>query len=161
MSDVAQLIDRLASAGLSVATAESLTGGLLASTITAVPGASRVFRGGVVAYASEVKESVLGVPHEVLEHHGAVSAECAGAMAGGIRRLLAASYGISTTGVAGPSLQEGHPPGTVWIAVAGPGAVSTRLLDLEGGREEIREATCQEAMTLLAGILRREEPGLG
>lgn len=166
MSEVAELLDRLAEARLSVATAESLTGGLLASRITDVPGASRVFRGGVVAYASEIKVSVLGVPAEVVERHGVVSEECASAMAAGVRDLLEASFGISTTGVAGPDLQEGHPPGTVWIAVAGPDGVSARRLDLGGSREEIRAATCLEAVSLLAsnvrrgGILRREEPGL-
>ena len=156
-----QLLDRLADRGESVATAESLTGGMLAARLTAVPGASRSFVGGVVAYASRIKESALGVPREVVERHGVISEECATAMASGARERLAATWGLATTGVAGPDPQEGHPIGTVWIAVAGPAGVQTRLLHLRGTRHEIREATCREVLSVLEGILHREEPGLG
>ena len=156
-----RLLDRLADRGQSVATAESLTGGLLAARLTDVPGASRCFVGGVVAYASHVKESVLGVPHDLVERHGVISEECASAMAVGVRERLGATWALATTGVAGPDGQEGHPVGTVWIAVAGPGGVHARLLRLGGTRPEIREATCRETLTVINGILDREEPGLG
>ncbi|MDO9354446.1 MAG: nicotinamide-nucleotide amidohydrolase family protein, partial [Solirubrobacteraceae bacterium] len=96
-----------------LATAESLTGGRVAASLTAVPGASEVFRGGVVAYASDVKVDVLGVPADVVATVGVVSAACAEAMARGVRSLTGASYAVATTGVAGPGEQEGKPPGTV------------------------------------------------
>ena len=156
-----RLLDRLADNGQTVATAESLTGGLLAARLTAVPGASRSFVGGVVSYATRVKESALGVPRTVVEQHGVVSEACATAMAVGVRQRLDATWGLSTTGVAGPDAQEGHPVGTVWIAVAGPDGVRARLLQLEGSRPEIREATCREVLSVFGGILLREEPGLG
>ncbi len=156
-----RLLDRLADRGQSVATAESLTGGLLAARLTDVPGASRCFVGGVVAYASHVKESLLGVPHDLVERHGVISEECASAMAVGVRDRLGATWGLATTGVAGPDGQEGQPVGTVWIAVAGPGGVQARLLHLGGARPEIREATCRETLSAINGILDREEPGLG
>ena len=161
MSQVADLLERLAAAGLTLATAESLTGGLLATSLTDVPGASRVFRGGVVAYATDVKRSVLGVPGDLLERHGAVSGECAEAMAAGARELLGASFGVSTTGVAGPDQQEGHPVGTVWVGLAGPTGTTSRLLALPGGRDQVRAATCRAAVSLLDGILGREDQGVG
>lgn len=156
-----RVLDRLVGLDESVATAESLTGGSLAARLTDIPGASRVYVGGVVAYATRIKESALGVPHEVVEQHGVISQECAAAMAVGVRDRLGATWGLATTGVAGPDLQEGHPAGTVWIAVAGPGGVHTRLLDLGGSRRVIREETSREALSLFEGILAREEPGLG
>ena len=158
---VEDLVEQLTAGGLSVATAESLTGGLLGATLTDVPGASRAFRGGVVAYATAVKQSLLGVPEELLAAHGAVSAECAEAMASGVRELLGASYGVATTGVAGPDPQEGHPVGTVWIAVAGSGSPVTRLLRLTGERSRVRRDTCAAAVALLQDVLRREVPRLG
>jgi nicotinamide-nucleotide amidase len=160
-----RLLDRLAARGETVAAAESLTGGLLAARLTDVPGASRSFVGGVVSYATRIKESVLGVPAEVIEAHGVISEECATAMAVGVRDRLDATWGLATTGVAGPDLQEGHPAGTVWFAVAGPGGVRTRQLTLSGTRQEIREGTCLELLSvlddILIGIHTREEPGLG
>ena len=155
------LVASLGALGRSVATAESLTGGLLGAAITDVPGSSRVYRGGVVAYATVVKESLLGVPGDVIARHGVVSRECAEAMARGVRDLLGASYGVATTGVAGPGPQDGLPAGTVWIAVVGPGVADARLLTLSGGRAEVRTATCAAAIRLNQDILRREVPGLG
>ena len=143
-----------------MATAESLTGGILAARLTDVPGASRGFVGGVVAYASRVKESVLGVPSALIQEHGVISQECATAMATGVRERLDSTWGVATTGVAGPDGQEGHPVGTVWVAVAGPDGVRARRLELSGSRWEIREATCRQALAVLDGILSREEPGL-
>lgn len=155
------LLERCAATRRTIATAESLTGGLLGARITDVPGASRAYRGGVVSYATDVKVSVLGVPDDLVAEHGVVSEACARAMAEGVRRLLEASYGVATTGVAGPDEQEGHPAGTVWIAVAGPGRTHARRLGLSGDRRAVREATCAEAVALLADVLQREEPGLG
>ncbi len=103
-----------------LATAESLTGGQLAVLMTEIPGSSEVYRGGVVAYATGLKIDVLGVPESVVERSGVVSAECAVAMARGVRLLTGATYGVSTTGVAGPDQQEGKPVGTVFIGLAGP-----------------------------------------
>ena len=98
----AAALDLLRAAGATLATAESLTGGRLAALLTAVPGASAVYRGGVVAYASDVKVDVLGVPAAVVERYGVVSPECAGEMARAVRGLTGSTYGLSTTGVAGP-----------------------------------------------------------
>jgi nicotinamide-nucleotide amidase len=143
----------LREASCTLATAESLTGGRLAAALTAVPGASVVYRGGVVAYASEVKVEVLGVPREVVETVGVVSAECAAAMAHGVRRLVGATYGVATTGVAGPTEQEGEPVGTVYVAVAGPADLVTVALELSGSRERIVEQTCQEALAALVSAI--------
>ncbi len=118
------MLDLLVSRGATLATAESLTGGRLAARITAVPGASQAYVGGVVAYATEVKQDLLGVPDPLLARHGVVSPECARAMAEGARRLLGASHALATTGVAGPDLQEGQPAGTVFVGVAGPAGTS-------------------------------------
>lgn len=157
----ARVLDALAGRGETLATAESLTGGLLSARITDVPGASRSFVGGVVSYATRVKVSALDVPPAVVEEHGVVSEECALAMASGVRDRLAASWGVATTGVAGPDLQDGLPVGTVWVAVALPwGGAEARRLSLSGDRAAIRTAACDGALALLADLvpdLRREE----
>jgi len=139
--------------GETVATAESLTGGRLAAALTAVPGASRSYVGGVVAYATSVKVEVLGVSPELVERHGVISAECALAMARGAAAVTGASWGIGTTGVAGPELQEGHPAGTVHVGLVGPGGSTALALELVGGREAIQGRTCAEALSALAGML--------
>ncbi|QCW51073.1 CinA family protein [Nocardioides dongxiaopingii] len=145
--------DLLREGGSTLATAESLTGGRLAALLTAVPGASAAYRGGVVAYASDVKTSVLGVPQEVVDRVGVVSAECAAAMAEGVRRLTGATYGVATTGVAGPTEQEGKAPGTVFVAVAGPGGGPTLALELPGDRARVVERTCEEALEAVLSLL--------
>lgn len=138
----------------SVAVAESLTGGLLAGFITGVAGSSAVFPGGVVSYATEVKQDVLSVPEEIVESDGVVSARCAEAMAAGVRELLGSTYGLSTTGVAGPESQEGKPVGRVYVGLAGPdGTTSSSELDLDGDRAEIREQTCAAAISELLSAL--------
>jgi PncC family amidohydrolase len=147
--------------GGTVATAESLTGGRLAAALTAVPGASATYVGGVVAYATSVKHDVLGVPTSVIETHGVISAECALAMARGAAGLTGATWGIGTTGVAGPDQQEGHPPGVVHVGIVGPGVATALALELVGEREAIADRTCVEALSALAGILGREEGALG
>ncbi len=125
-----------------------------AALLTEVPGSSEVFRGGVVAYATDVKIAVLDVPEAVVEQHGVVSAECAREMARGVRRLTGATYGVSTTGVAGPDEQEGKPVGTVYVAVAGPDGDSAVALELVGDRATIQDRTCREAVLALADRLR-------
>jgi len=119
----------------------------------------------VVAYATELKIEVLGVSASVVERHGVVSAECAVAMARGVRLLTGATYGVSTTGVAGPEPQEGKPVGSVFIAVAGPdGSEAVLALELNGDRATIQDRTCEEALhavlAFLRPSLRREEPRL-
>lgn len=151
-----------------VAVAESLTGGLLAAALASVPGASVVFRGGIVAYAADLKASLLGVDPAVLASHGTVSAETARAMADGVRARLGATFGLATTGVAGPDPAEGKPVGTVYIAAtrgdSGPGTGQTgerddriiRRLDLAGSRNDIRRQTVTEALALLLVMMREE-----
>jgi nicotinamide-nucleotide amidase len=136
-----------------LATAESLTGGRLAAALTAVPGASASYRGGVVAYATQVKIDVLGVPESVVSSVGVVSAECASAMARGVRLLTGATYGVATTGVAGPSEQEGKPVGTVYVAVDGPQGGPTLVLELSGSRDQIVARTCDEALAALVSLI--------
>ena len=161
MWEQARLLESLAARGETLATAESLTGGMLAERLTDVPGASRVFVGGVVSYATRLKVELLGVPARVVEAYGVVSRECACEMAKGARDRLGATWGVATTGVAGPDLQDGLPAGTVWVAVALPGgAAEARLLSLSGDRAGIRAAACDGALALLADQvpdLRREE----
>lgn len=132
-----------------VATAESLTGGRLGDVLSAAPGASDTYLGGVVSYATASKRKVLGVSQETVDRHGVVSAECAAEMATGVRSLFGADYAVSTTGVAGPTTQEGKPVGLVYVGVAGPSGVSTRQLDLDGERAEIREKAVREALEAL------------
>ena len=157
------LQELLSSRAEDVATAESLTGGLLADRFTDIPGSSHVFVGGVVAYASSVKTDVLGVPHQVIEHPGVVSADCAVAMAEGVRRLLGSTYGLSTTGEAGPVPAGQDPVGRVWIGVAGPEGSQAHEVDCSGAgdRRGIREAAADGALSVLWGMLRGEEPDLG
>ena len=147
--------------GLTVATAESLTGGLVAAALTDVPGASDVVHGGIVAYVTQAKEQLLGVPAAVLTEHGAVSEPTARLMAAGAATVLAADWAVSTTGVAGPDSSEGHPPGTVHIAVHGVRAggeevQAHRLLRLHGTRADIRQATVGQVLGLLLESVSRD-----
>ena len=151
--DVAELARRLVlsgtAEGFTVAVAESLTGGLLAAAITAVPGASAVFRGSVTAYATELKASVLGVDAGLLAREGAVDAEVARQMAAGVRELLGATVGLATTGVAGPTEQDGKPVGLVYIGYAGRNREPiAEELRLSGDREAIRAQTVVRALAL-------------
>lgn len=145
----ARVVQLLRRRGSTVSTAESLTGGLVAGALTDVPGASAVVRAGVVAYTADVKRDLLGVPREVLDRHGTVSPECATAMADRVRALTGAGWGVATTGVAGPDPSEGHPVGTVHVAVAGEHGTTTRALHLHGSRSEIRDATVAAVLALL------------
>ena len=152
----AAVVAALAEAGLTVATGESLTAGLVAATLAEVPGCSAVLRGGVVAYQGDVKAEVLGVPEAALAH-GLVSRAVAEAMAAGAARLLRADIGIGTTGVAGPDPHDGRPAGTVWVAVHGPRGTAARLLALAGDRDAIRRGTVAACW----GLVRDQLPGAG
>ncbi|KUG59281.1 damage-inducible protein CinA [Serinicoccus chungangensis] len=154
------LVRDLLERGESVATAESLTGGLVCAALTDVPGASGAVRGSVVAYATPVKEQVLGVGDGVLTGPGTVSQECAEAMALGGARVLHADWCVSTTGVAGPGPSEGAPAGTVHVAVAHrEQVVGHRVFSLHGDRDHIRRATVSVALDLLQGCLTRGVSG--
>ncbi|MFD9126213.1 CinA family protein [Kitasatospora sp. NPDC059571] len=144
--------------GGTVAVAESLTGGLLAAALVDVPGASATFRGSVTAYATELKASVLGVDEGLLAVHGPVHPVVARQMADGVRRLLGATYGLATTGVAGPEPQDGLPVGTVHVACAGPGGTQTVSPVLSGQRARIRAATVTAALELLLERLASSGP---
>ena len=137
----ADVIRSFAARGLTVAVAESLTGGLVVADLVSVPGASAVVRGGVVAYATELKHALLGVDAALLAAGGPVQAAVAEQMASGVRARLGADLGLATTGVAGPDPQDGHPPGEVWIAVASAVDVRSVRLELGGDRDAVRRET--------------------
>lgn len=160
-ADVPELLASLEARGWTLATAESLTGGLLCATIVDVPGASRVLRGAVVAYATDVKESVLGVDGELLAAHGAVHPEVARQMAQRVRGVLGADVGLATTGVAGPDPQDGHDPGTVFVAVAGPDGSEVQALRLDGDRSAVRAAAVAAALGLARSLVRPRAGDIG
>jgi PncC family amidohydrolase len=118
-----------------------------------MPGASATFRGGVLVYATDLKESLGGVPGPLLAAEGAVSAEVAAAMAAGVRDRTGATYGVALTGVAGPDSQDGHQPGTVFVAVAGPSGGQVRSLRLPGDRVEIRDRAVDVALDMLRDVV--------
>jgi nicotinamide-nucleotide amidase len=154
-ADSTVIIAELTARGLTLAVAESLTGGLLTAEFVRPAGASLVLLGGVVAYSTELKHSLLGVDAALLAEHGAVHAEVARQMATRVREKLAvagrpADIGISTTGVAGPDSQDGQPVGTVYLGLAIGDAVCTTRLDLSGDRAAIRSATVGHALDMLA-----------
>jgi PncC family amidohydrolase len=153
-SPLGELADRLQARclerGLTVATAESCTGGLIAKTITDIPGSSGYFAGGVVSYSNEAKRRLLGVPAAVLDAHGAVSAQVAKAMALGARERFGVDLGVSVTGVAGP--QGGSPAkpvGLTYVAVSDGRGVEVRRFVWAGDRAENRERSAQAALELL------------
>ncbi|MDI3406001.1 CinA family protein [Streptomyces cavernicola] len=158
-SRAAEVLERLARHGRTLAVAESLTGGLVAAELTSVPGASASFRGSVTAYATELKRRILGVDGTLLAERGAVDADVAQEMARGVREALGADWGIATTGVAGPEPQDGKPVGTVYVAVAGPGHRDGQgpgkvvALRLNGDRSEIRRESVRSVLDLLADEL--------
>jgi nicotinamide-nucleotide amidase len=142
--------------GLTLATAESCTGGLVAARLTSIPGSSDVVLGGVVAYANAVKEAELGVPPEVLERHGAVSAETAAAMARGVRQRLGADVAVSVTGVAGPDGGTAEKPvGLVYVHAEGPDGGLGRELSFPGDRASIRARSVVVALHLVRTLLAR------
>ena len=154
----AEIVGLLGARHQTVAVAESLTGGLLGAAITDIPGASVVFRGGIIAYATELKGALLGVPAELLAAYGPVHPDVAAAMAAGARDRLGATFGVATTGVAGPDAADGKPPGTVHIAVSAGPVPITRELALQGGRDEVRRGTVEQALRLLWSVVWEEGP---
>ncbi len=166
-SPVTEVVRLLTVRGETIAVAESLTGGLVAAELTTVPGASKVFRGSVTAYATDLKHELLGVDATLLAERGAVDPQVAAQMAAGVRKALGADWGIATTGVAGPDPQDGQPVGTVFVAVDGPseagkGAVhggKTASLRLNGSRAEIRMESVRSVLALLLQRLASEQTG--
>jgi nicotinamide-nucleotide amidase len=166
-SQAADVVRLLTVRGQTLAVAESLTGGLVAADITGVPGASKVFRGSVTAYATELKHELLGVDAGLLAEHGAVDPQVAAQMAAGVRKALGADWGVATTGVAGPDPQDGKPVGTVFVAVDGPfgpgsGSASggkVEALRLNGDRAEIRRESVRSVLALLLTELAGEHSG--
>lgn len=152
--DVPGLIAHLVQRGESVATAESLTGGLVAAELTRVDGSSAAFRGGFVVYHSDLKTDLVGVDPVLLQRGGAVQAEVARQLADGARQRAGATWGVGTTGVAGPEPCDGRPVGTVFVAVTGPGTSRVENLRIAGDRGRIRAATVQAVVELLAGCAR-------
>ena len=155
------VVMRLRELDLSIGTAESLTGGLVCAALTSVPGASTVVRGGVVAYASEVKADVLGVDPDLLAREGAVCEPVAAQLADGIRRVLGCAVGVSTTGVAGPDPADGQPVGTVFVGASGPWGILVEELTLTGDRDQIRSASVLAVLTLLERALENLCDGVG
>ncbi|POX44674.1 damage-inducible protein CinA [Streptomyces sp. Ru71] len=166
-STAADVVRLLTVRGETLAVAESLTGGMVAAEITAVPGASKAFRGSVTAYATALKEELLGVDATLLATRGAVDAQVAAQMAVGVRKALGADWGIATTGVAGPEPQDGQPVGTVFVAVDGPfgtgsgsaGGGKVEALRLNGDRAEIRRESVRSVLVLLLRELAGEQIG--
>ena len=151
-----RLVQRLRERSWSIATGESLTAGLVSSTIASVPGCSAVFRGAVVAYAPEVKTEVLNVPVELLRQ-GIVTEEVARALAQGARSRLGATVGVGTTGAAGPDDHDGMPVGTACIAVCSPWGERVRTVRVTGDRSQVRHAVTQAAMEAALEILEAGE----
>ncbi|WP_152363417.1 CinA family protein [Microlunatus speluncae] len=151
MTDPAtRAIARLTELGQTLATAESLTGGSVGARLTDVPGASAAYRGGLIVYATELKAELAGVALETLDRDGAVAESTAGELAVGAASRCQATWGLSTTGVAGPDQQEGHPAGTVFVGLArGEERVEVRRLSLAGDRAQIRRQTVDQALSLL------------
>ena len=152
-----ELLDTLAEAELTLALAESLTGGALCARLVDVPKASRVLRGGVCTYATQLKAKLLGVDSTLLAERGPVDAEVARQMAQGARSLMGAELALSTTGVAGPGPADGHEAGTVHIALAWSKGVAQRQLRLEGERAQVRSGTVDAALKLLKDTLESGE----
>ena len=160
------VVSGLTDANQTIAVAESLTGGAVSGRLTDVPGAAAVLRGGVVAYATELKAELLGVDAELLDVEGAVHPEVARQMADGVRVRLGADLGAATTGVAGPSPQDGRPPGTLHVAVAWEGGAWVRSTLLVGPRTAVRQASVGLVLALVIGAIERsaaralaEQPG--
>jgi PncC family amidohydrolase len=152
LEDAARALIRLLErCNCTVSCAESCTGGLVSAAMTSIPGASAVFKGGVVAYANEAKQNILGVGQHILQENGAVSMECAEAMATGANRCFATDYAISITGIAGPDGgSAGKPIGTVWFGLAWRGRVSSFKEHFDGNRTDIRLAAAKKGLELIS-----------
>ena len=139
--------------GLTVATAESLTAGMVAAVLADTPGASAMLQGGVIAYANSVKAEVLGVSRDLLDAVGSVDGQVAAAMAAGARAACGADVGVATTGVAGPEPHDGKPVGTVYIGVATGEGATSYAYRFDGARQEIRALACGAALERLLEAL--------
>ena len=150
MTTAEKLIKVLTEKKMTCATAESCTGGGVGYAITTVPGSSSAFWGGIVSYDNSVKQDVLGVPEEVLSTKGAVSSECAAAMAEGARRLLKTDLAVSITGIAGPGGGSAEKPvGLVWFGLASKSGIAAEKKIFTGDREAVRSAAIEHALNLL------------
>jgi nicotinamide-nucleotide amidase len=154
-SPAAGVVHALAERGETLAAVESLTGGLLSSTIVEIAGASSVYRGALVVYATDLKSSLADVPADLLADRGPVDPDVAVALAEGGRKRCGADWCLATTGVAGPEPQGGKPVGMVFVAVAGPLRSDVRELDLDGGRDAVRAGAVTAALRLLIEHLRQ------
>ena len=144
------MLELVRARGLTLVTAESCTGGLVAAELTAIPGSSDVFAGGAVTYSNRLKHELLGVPEATLDQHGAVSAETARAMAEGARRRLRADLAVAVTGVAGPGGgTEEKPVGLVYLHVGGPDGEAERRMQWGGTRHDVRLRATAAALHLL------------
>lgn len=156
MSAVQDVISGLRSETATVATAESLTGGLVCARLVAVPGASDVVAGGIVTYTAEAKINVLGVAADLIRRYGTVDPHIAASMANAVRRRFGSTYGLATTGVAGPGPSEDKPAGTVFVAIAGPEGTSTYDLHLDGDRESVRNTTVDALLSYFVDRVKEE-----
>ena len=159
MSEASEVLEELRSRGWTLGIAESLTGGAVAAEFVSVPGASAALLGAVVAYATPVKHTLLGVDADLLDEHGPVHPLVAAQMADGVRSALAvdgrrADVGVSTTGIAGPDSPDGQPVGTVHIGAVTPEGARTASFLFSGDRAQIRAQTVQEAFAVLLELLR-------
>jgi nicotinamide-nucleotide amidase len=154
----AAAVHRLVERRETMATAESLTGGLVAATVVEIPGVSAVYRGGLVVYATDLKHALAGVPADLLAERGPVDPDVALALAAGARERCGADWGVATTGVAGPEPQDGKPVGLVYVAVAGPFGATVRELKLEGNRAAVRTESVMSALALLSDCLDEAPP---
>ncbi len=146
-----RVVQLLAAGGLTLATAESCTGGMLSGLLTAVPGASTVFECGVTAYSAAIKHELIGVSADTIRQHGTIAAQTAAEMAAGVRRVGHATLGIGITGSAGPAASEGHPPGTVFVALADSKRAWGKLIQVDGdtlGRDKVRRLAVLQALDL-------------
>ena len=152
-----EVVGKLEERGWTLATAESLTGGLIGSCITSVPGSSAVYKGAVVSYVNEVKHGLLGVGDDVLESEGAVSEKCALQMSEGARKALNTDIAVSVTGIAGPGGEEpGKPVGTVWLGVSTEKNTWAQMFTFEGSRQEVRVQTVSAAFDAILETLKDE-----
>jgi nicotinamide-nucleotide amidase len=151
----ARVLRLLGAGGWTLATAESLTGGLVGELLTGVPGASAVYVGGLITYATRLKATLAGVDQQVLDEHGPVAEITAAQMAAGVAMRCGADWGLALTGVAGPQMQDGHPVGQVFVGVAGPTTADLRVteLRLSGDRVHIRRQAADKALRLLEEAL--------
>lgn len=152
-AQVAGVVSALKRRGETVATAESLTAGLVCAVLTEVPGSSTVMRGGLIVYATELKAELAGVDRELLAERGAVDPEVAAQLARGARERCGARWGIGLTGVAGPDPQDGVPPGTVHLGFSGPNGTEVRTVELTGDRGAVRSAAVRVSLEHFGELL--------